>query len=137
MSNAFLEKLLSWSIIKYEDGPALKRFSFFLTKCKNAMKTNEHMAVLNHPPNMQSVVQKLPANLQTKWHENADEKTEKLLILETSPKLWSTRPKQQTTQFTVKKRSTAQEQRPNRRFLWRTKRSYHLTIPKVRVLSPA
>ena len=71
VSNAFLQKLLSWSIIKYEDGPALKRFSFFLTKCKNAMKTNAHMAVLNHPPNMQSVVQKLPANLQTKWRENA------------------------------------------------------------------
>ena len=71
MSSAFLQKLLSWSIIKYEDGPALKRFSFFLTKCKNAMKTNAHMAVLNHPPNMQSVVQKLPANLQTKWREGA------------------------------------------------------------------
>ena len=35
------------------------------------MKTNAHMAVLNHPPNMQSVVQKLPANLQTTWRKNA------------------------------------------------------------------
>ena len=71
VSNAFLQKLFSWSIIKYDDGPALKRFSFFLTKFKNAMKTNAHMAVVNHLPNMQSVVQKLPANLQTKWREGA------------------------------------------------------------------
>ena len=34
------------------------------------MKTIAHMAVLNHPPNMQSIVQKLPSNLQTKWREN-------------------------------------------------------------------
>ena len=71
ISNAFMQKLSNWPIIKYDDGPGLKRFSFFLIKCKNAMKTISHMAVLNHPPNMQSVVQKLPANLQTKWRECA------------------------------------------------------------------
>ena len=47
----------------------LKRFSFFLIKCKNRMKTISHMAVLNHPLNMQSVVQNLPGYLQTKWRE--------------------------------------------------------------------
>ena len=34
------------------------------------MKTISHLAVLNHPPNMQAVVQKLPFALQTKWREN-------------------------------------------------------------------
>ena len=34
------------------------------------MKTIEHLAVLNHPTNMQTIVQKLPAGLQTKWCEN-------------------------------------------------------------------
>lgn len=28
------------------------------------------MTVLNHPPNMPAVAQKLPNNLQTKWREN-------------------------------------------------------------------
>ena len=65
-----MQKLSSWPVIKYDDGPALKCFSFFLTKCNNAMKTITHMTVLNHPPNMQSIVQKLPNNLQTKWREN-------------------------------------------------------------------
>ena len=69
ISNAFMQKLSNWPIIKYDDGPSLKRFSFFLIKCKNAMKTISHMTVLNHPPNMQSVVQKLPGNLQMKWRE--------------------------------------------------------------------
>ena len=69
ISNAFMQKLSNWPIIKYDDGPSLKRFSFFIIKCKNAMKTISHMEVLNHPPNMQSVVQKLPGNLQMKWRE--------------------------------------------------------------------
>lgn len=50
--NAFMQKLYNWLIIKYDDGPGLKRFSFFLIKCKNAMKTICYVAVLNHPPNM-------------------------------------------------------------------------------------
>ena len=34
------------------------------------MKAIPHLAVLNHPPNMQAIVQKLPFVLQTKWREN-------------------------------------------------------------------
>lgn len=70
ISTAYMQKLTSWPALKYDDGPALKRFSFFLTRCNNPMKTIAHMAVLNHPPNMQPIVQKLPSNLQTRWREN-------------------------------------------------------------------
>ena len=77
VSNAFMQKLSSWPVIKYDDGPALKRFSFFLTKCNNSMKNIAHMTVLNHPPNMQSIVQKLPNNLQTKWCENVEKNRRK------------------------------------------------------------
>ncbi|XP_068749086.1 uncharacterized protein [Montipora capricornis] len=69
VSNAFIQRLSNWPVVKY-DGPSLKRFSFFLTKCNNVMKAITHMTVLNHPPNMQSVVQNLPNNLQAKWREN-------------------------------------------------------------------
>ena len=34
------------------------------------MKVFTHMSVLSHPPNMQSVLQKLPNDLQTKWRKN-------------------------------------------------------------------
>ena len=33
------------------------------------MKTIAHLAVLDHAPNLQAIVLKLPTNLQTKWRE--------------------------------------------------------------------
>ena len=66
VSSAYMRKLTSWPTLKYDDGPALKSLSIFLKKCNSAVKTISHLAVLNHPPNMQSVVQKLPFSLQAK-----------------------------------------------------------------------
>lgn len=60
VSNASIQRLSNWPVIKYDDGPSLKRFSLFLTKCSNEVKAITHMTVLNHSPNMPSVVQKLP-----------------------------------------------------------------------------
>ena len=57
--NAFIQRLSNWPVIKCDDGPSLKRFSLFLTKCNNAMKAITHMTVLNHPPNMQPLVKKI------------------------------------------------------------------------------
>ena len=65
-----MKRLTEWPTLKYDDGPALKSFYIFLSKCNCAMKTISQFAVLNHPPNMQAVVQKLPFALQTKWREN-------------------------------------------------------------------
>lgn len=69
-STTYMQKLSSWPNLRYDDSPALKRLSIFVNTCNNAMKTIQHLAVLNHPTNMQTTVQKLPAGLQTKWHEN-------------------------------------------------------------------
>ena len=60
VSTAYMKRLTEWPILKYDDGPALKSSYIFLSKCNCAMKTISHLAVLNHPPNMQAVVQKLP-----------------------------------------------------------------------------
>ena len=65
-----MKRLTEWPLLKYDDGPALKSLYIFLSKCNCAMKTISHLAILNHPPNMQAVVQKLPFALQTKWREN-------------------------------------------------------------------
>ena len=70
VSSAYMRKLTSRPTLKYDDGPALKSLSIFLKECHSAVKTISHLAVLNHPPNMQSVVQKLPFSLQAKWREN-------------------------------------------------------------------
>lgn len=73
VSTAYMKRLTEWPPLKYDDGPALKSLYIFLSKCNCAMKTISHLAVLNHPPNMQAVVQKLPFALQTKWCEKRSE----------------------------------------------------------------
>ena len=70
VSTAYMKRLTEWPILKYDDGPAMKSFYIFVSKGNCAMKTISHLAVLNHPPNMQAVVQKLPFALQTKWRKN-------------------------------------------------------------------
>ena len=67
ISMAYLHKVLSWPFVKNDDCAGLKRLCFFLIKCNNVMKSIEHLDVLNHSPNMQAIVQKLPSYLQIKW----------------------------------------------------------------------
>ena len=71
ISMAYVQKILNWTPIKFDEGKVLKSLSFFLIKCKIAMKSISHMSVLNHAPNMQAVVSKLPFHLQAKWRDQA------------------------------------------------------------------
>ena len=66
ISTAYINKVLTWPIIKQEDSLGLKRLALFLVKCESAMSSIFHMSVLNHAPNMQAIVQKLPFYLQNK-----------------------------------------------------------------------
>ena len=71
VSMAYVNKALKWSPIQSEDAPALKRFSLFLVKCKNAMVRVSHMDQLNHSTNMQTIAKKLPFHLQARWRDRA------------------------------------------------------------------
>ena len=71
ISMAYVQKILNWTPIKFDEGKVLKSLSIFLIKCKIAMKSISHMSVLNHAPNMQAVVSKLPFHLQAKWRDQA------------------------------------------------------------------
>ena len=71
ISTAYVNKILRWAPIKSDDSQGLKRLSIFLTKCKIAMKNVSYMCVLDHAPNMQVIVSKLPPNLQNKWRDQA------------------------------------------------------------------
>lgn len=73
-SNAYLNKILHWSPIRFDDNQSLKRLSIFLTKCTVPMKNISYMRVLDHAPNMQAVVSKLPGNLQAKWRDQVFKK---------------------------------------------------------------
>ena len=39
VSTAYMKRLTEWPILKYDDGPALKSFYIFISKCHRAMKT--------------------------------------------------------------------------------------------------
>ncbi len=70
VSRVYLNKVQNWPAIKPNDCVALKKFSIFLRKCGNAMSSLSYLCVLDNPPNMFSVVQKLPNFLQNKWCEH-------------------------------------------------------------------
>ena len=69
VSVSYVNKVVSWPVIKPDDCQGLRKFSLFLLKCVNAMDNITYLSVLEHPPNMQKIVQKLPLYLQDKWRE--------------------------------------------------------------------
>jgi hypothetical protein len=70
-SAAHISKALAWPQIKSTDSVGLKKYSYYLTKCFYVMQSIEDMTVLNHVPNIQCIIRKLPLLLQTKWNERA------------------------------------------------------------------
>ena len=69
IATAYTNKVLSWPVLKSDDATGLKEFSFFLKKCKTAMKSLSYMTALDHPSNMQIVIKKLPFTLQNRWQD--------------------------------------------------------------------
>ncbi len=69
IATAYVDKALSWPVVKADDNQGLKCMSVFLTKCLSAMKCISHMNVMNHAPNLHALVQKLPPYLQNKWRD--------------------------------------------------------------------
>ena len=70
ISTAYINKVLTWPIIKQQDSLGLQHLALFLVKCESAMSSIFHMSVLNHAPNIQAIVQKLPFYLQNKWRDH-------------------------------------------------------------------
>ena len=60
---AYVTKVLQWPSLKADDAMSLKHLSFFLRKCRSAIDGVKYLSVLNHSPNMQALVQKLPVYL--------------------------------------------------------------------------
>ncbi len=70
VSTAYVNTLLNWPPIKRDISSSLKKLSIYLIKCLNAMRNIQYMTVLNHIPNIQTIVLKLPVYLQNKWKDN-------------------------------------------------------------------
>jgi transposase InsO family protein len=71
MGMVYLKKVQEWPNIKAGDSEGLKKFSMFLCKCQTAQKTIDYLNMLNFPPNMLCIVNKLPLYLQNKWRDQA------------------------------------------------------------------
>lgn len=69
--NSYLDKVLSWPVIKTEDAEALHAYSIFLNGCLNAMNSVQYMEELNHPTNMKAILCKLPYKMQEKCRTKA------------------------------------------------------------------
>ncbi len=69
ISSAYLNQIMSWTVIKDDDTINLRRFAVFLRKCYYAMQGLQDLTILNHLPNLQTIGSKLPSFLQGKWRD--------------------------------------------------------------------
>lgn len=67
IASAYMEKALSWKMIKAEDAKALQNYGLFLRSCCNAMQNIRYMNELNLATNMQAILAKLPYKLRERW----------------------------------------------------------------------
>ena len=64
IASAYEERALSWSSITHEDGLALKHFSIFLTRVRNALASSKYISKFHHPGNIQKLVLNFPYGLR-------------------------------------------------------------------------
>lgn len=74
---SYMEKALSWKVIKSEDARALQDYGLFLRSCCNAMHDVHYMNELNLTTNMQVILSKLPYKLRDNWRVVAYDLKEK------------------------------------------------------------
>ncbi len=71
ITSAFIDKALSWPVIKAEDGPALRSYALFLRGCFNTLNEVRYCEDLEIAANMKVIVSKLPFKLRDKWRSVA------------------------------------------------------------------
>lgn len=74
---AYMEKVMSWPMIKFEDVDALESFSIFLRSFYNVMEDLQHMDEIIVPSNFRLIAMKLPYKFQEKWRAAACELQER------------------------------------------------------------
>ena len=69
---AYVDKAVNWPQAKGGDAVALDQYAVFLTGCRNAMNDIKYVCEIEHPRNMQKIVQKLPVFIQDRWSRRAN-----------------------------------------------------------------
>lgn len=73
ISNAYIDKALSWPAVKAEDPKALQSFGLYLRGCSNVMEEIAFMEELDLTSNLKSLVSKLPYKLREGWRTKVSE----------------------------------------------------------------
>lgn len=77
IATAYMERALSWPLIRAEDTRALQAYTVYLRGCCNAMEDVNYMFELNIPANMLAILKKLPYRLRDLWRTVACDIQEK------------------------------------------------------------
>ena len=67
VSQAYIDRIASWSSFKIDDTKAFDDFSVFLTECLYSIDIVKGLGVLNYQENLKLVVQKIPYVLHDRW----------------------------------------------------------------------
>ena len=70
--NTYVEKLLKWPNIRYDEAEKLDEFSIFLINCKNAISRVKGYSEVDHPKTLREIIGKLPYSTQDKWTRRVD-----------------------------------------------------------------
>ncbi len=74
---AYMEKAMTWPMMRVDDINALQSFSIFLRDCCNVMEDLQHMEEMNVPSNLRLIMMKLSYKLREKWRSVAWELQER------------------------------------------------------------
>jgi hypothetical protein len=73
IATGHVNKLHSWPRIGDHDPKAMKRLAIYMSKCLCAMEGINDLSVLDHTPNLQSIVRILPDEIQQEWREHVQD----------------------------------------------------------------
>ncbi len=68
---AYMEKAMTWPMMRIHDINSLQSFSIFLRDCCNVMEDLQHMEEMNVPSNLRLIMMKLSYKLREKWRSVA------------------------------------------------------------------
>ena len=77
IASAYMDRALSWPVIKTEDVKSLQEYSLFLKGCCNAMEDVQYLHELDMPANMLTIIRKLPYKYRDTWRNVACELQER------------------------------------------------------------
>ena len=71
ISNAYLDKIERWPIIKSEDADELQDFYIYLMECDHYLQNVHYTSQLQNPKELSRIASKLPFKLRERWRRKA------------------------------------------------------------------